>query len=67
MTTDDGQELDDMEEAAGDAGWDSLDVLRSRAAASRGKRDDAIKDLRRSMTDAEIREDFGIDLRGIEG
>lgn len=67
MTRDDGQELDDMEEAAGDAGWDALDVLRSRAAASRAERDEAIKDLRQSMTDDEIREDFGIDLRGIEG
>lgn len=67
MTIDDGQELDDVEEAAGDTGWDALDVLRSRAAASRAARDEAVKDLRRSMTDGEIREDFGIDLRGIEG
>ena len=67
MTTDDGQELDNTEESADDARWDALDVLRSRAAASRGARDEAIEDLRQSMTDDEIREDFGIDLRGIEG
>ncbi len=49
-----------------ETGWDPLEVMRARAAASRLNRDEAISSLRESMTDDEIRDDFGIDLRQIE-
>lgn len=67
MANDDEYELDDAEEDPEGAGWDALDVLKARAAASRSERDEAIRELRRLMTDDEIREDFGLDLRGLEG
>lgn len=67
MTSDDDPELNDFEEGQGDTSWDALEVMRARAEASRTDRDEAISTLRESMTDDEIRDDFGIDLREIEG
>ena len=67
MATEDEHDTDDLEEESEVDVWDAVDVLRSRAASSRAERDEAIADLRQSMTDGEFREDFGIDLREIEG
>ena len=67
MSSDDDLKLNDLEEGQGETSWDALEVMRARAEASRTDRDDAISTLRESMTDDEIRDDFGIDLREIEG
>ncbi len=64
-----GERDAEPEGAGGDqdeAGWDALEVMRARATASRLHRDEAISSLRESMTDDEVRDDFGIDLRQIE-
>lgn len=60
---DDVVEPDDLDEGQSQPPWDAAEVMRARAEASRARRDDAIGELRESMTDEEIREDFGIDLR----
>lgn len=39
------------------------DVLRERAAASREQRDRALEELRALVSDEEIAEEFGIDVR----
>ena len=49
-----------------DGGWDAVEVLRGRAAESREERDEAIAQLRETMTDEEILDTFGIDLPEIE-
>lgn len=67
MTSEDDPELNDLEEGHEGTPWDAVEVMRARAAASRTDRDEAISTLRESMTDDEIRDDFGIDLREIEG
>lgn len=67
MSSDDDPELNDLEEGREGTPWDALEVMRARAEASRTDRDEAISTLRESMTDDEIRDDFGIDLREIEG
>lgn len=67
MTSDDDPELNDLGQGREGTHWDALEVMRARAAASRTDRDEAINKLRESMTDDEIRDDFGIDLREIEG
>lgn len=67
MNSDEEPELNDPEEGLERRPWDALEVMRARADASRTDRDEAIRTLRESMTDDEIREDFGIDLREIEG
>ena len=56
------------QEPAGEPGgkWDAAEVLRGRAAESREERDEAIAQLRETMTDEEILDTFGIDLREIE-
>ena len=48
------------------AGWDSRAIMRERAAVTRKDRDQAIADLRASMGDEEILEEFGINLDQIE-
>ena len=58
---------DDLGEDQEDTSWDSLEVMRKRARATRTDRDEAIRTLRESMSDDEIKNDFGIDLREIEG
>ena len=67
MTSDDDPELNDREDDQEGTSWDALEVMRARAEVSRTDRDEAIITLRESMTDDEIRDDFGIDLREIEG
>lgn len=67
MTSNDDADMNDLEEGQQGTPWDALEVMRARAAASRTDRDEAISTLRQSMTDDEIRDDFGIDLREIEG
>ena len=49
-----------------DGEWDAVEVLRGRAAESREERDKAIAQLRETMTDEEILDNFGIDLPEIE-
>ena len=46
--------------------WDGAEVMRLRAEEARTARDDAISQLRASMTDEEILDEFGIDLGEIE-
>lgn len=46
--------------------WDPRQVMRDRAAATRKQRDDSIAQLRESMGDEEILDEFGINLDGIE-
>ena len=46
--------------------WDPRQVMRDRAAATRKQRDDSIAQLRESMDDEEILDEFGINLDGIE-
>ena len=46
--------------------WDAAEVMRLRAEEARTARDDAISQLRASMTDEEILDEFGIDLGEIE-
>ena len=46
--------------------WDPAQILRDRAAATRRDRDASIQDLRRTMDDEEILDEFGINLDGIE-
>lgn len=58
------QQPDDVPEIPA---WDADAIMRQRAAATRAERDAAIADLRDSMSDEEIRADFGIDLDQIEG
>ena len=48
------------------ARWDAAEVMRLRAEETRTARDDAINQLRRSMTDDESLEEFGIDLGEVE-
>jgi len=67
MSRYDDPDLNDLEEGQGETSWNALEVMRARAEASRTDRDEAIGTLRESMTDDEIRDDFGIDLREIEG
>ena len=52
----------------GATGWDPQTVMRDRAAATRKKRDDSIRDLRASMGDDDeaILDEFGINLDQIE-
>jgi hypothetical protein len=45
---------------------DAAEVLLGRAAATRRRRDAAIAQLRETMTDEEILDNFGIDLPEIE-
>lgn len=45
---------------------DALAVLRARAEETRRDRDTAIAELRQTMTDQQILEEFGIDLSPIE-
>ena len=45
---------------------DPRQVMRDRAAATRKQRDDSIAQLRESMDDEEILDEFGINLDGIE-
>ena len=57
------------DEPDGDSGqrvWDPRQVMRDRAAATRKQRDDSIPQLRESMDDEEILDEFGINLDGIE-
>jgi len=58
-------DLDD-EEQSGPA-WDALEVMKDRARATRSDRNESLRILRDSASDDEIRNDFGIDLREIEG
>ena len=67
MTEDEDVEPATRESPEEETSWDALEVLRARAATSRLERDESIKSLRESMTDAEIREEYGLDLHGIEG
>lgn len=46
--------------------WDPAQILRDRAAATRRARDVSIEDLRQTMSDEEILDEFGINLDGIE-
>lgn len=50
--------------SAGDL--DPAEVLRGRSAETRAERDEAIAQLRETMTDEEILDTFGIDLPEIE-
>ena len=57
------------EEPDADSGqrmWDPRQVMRERAAATREQRDDSIAQLRESMDDEEILDEFGINLDGVE-
>lgn len=45
---------------------DTAEVLRGRAAETRAERDEAIAQLRETMSDEEILDTFGIDLHEIE-
>ena len=57
------------EEPDADSGqrmWDPRQVMRDRAAATREQRDDSIAQLRESMDDEEILDEFGINLDGVE-
>ena len=57
------------EEPDADSGqrmWDTRQVMRDRAAATREQRDDSIAQLRESMDDEEILDEFGINLDGVE-
>ena len=57
------------DEPDGDSGQrvrDPRQVMRDRAAATRAARDQAMADLRASMSDEEILDEFGINLDGIE-
>lgn len=45
---------------------DPVHILRDRAAATRRDRDASIQDLRQTMGDEEILDEFGINLDGIE-
>ena len=46
--------------------WDPRQVMRDRAAATRKQRDESIAQLRESMDDEEILDEFGVNLDGIE-
>ena len=50
----------------GNSRWDAVEVMRLRAEEARQDRDEAIANLRQSMSDDEILEEFGIDVREIE-
>ncbi|HET9873181.1 MAG TPA: hypothetical protein VFP89_11390 [Propionibacteriaceae bacterium] len=54
------------EEAAETAAWDAAEVMRGRAAQTREARDQSIAELRASMDDEQILDEFGIDLGEIE-
>lgn len=58
-------DLDDEEQPR--PTWDALAVVKARARAARTDRDESIRTLRATASDDEIRDDFGIDLREIEG
>ena len=64
----DSPEPPPTKEPAGEADGerDAAEVLRGRAAESRKERDEAIAQLRETMTDEEILDNFGIDLPEIE-
>jgi hypothetical protein len=47
--------------------WDAAAIMRQRGEEARTERDDAIKQLRDSMSDEEILVEFGIDLGQIDG
>lgn len=64
--SDESAEADEIDPDEGDELWDAQQVLQARADASRADRDAAISTLRESMSDEEIRDDFGIDLGEIE-
>lgn len=46
--------------------WDASAMMRHRSKEAHTDRDTAIDDLHSSMSDDEILEDFGLDLRQIE-
>lgn len=57
---------DEPEADSGQRVWDPRQVMRDRAAATRKQRDDSIAQLRESMDDEEILDEFGVNLDGIE-
>lgn len=57
---------DELDADSGQRVWDPRQVMRDRAAATRKQRDDSIAQLRESMDDEEILDEFGINLDGIE-
>lgn len=68
MSNDDDLRSDDLDnEDQSNPTWDALEVMKERARAARANRDESIRTLRDSASDDEIRDDFGIDLREIEG
>lgn len=64
--TDRSDDEADASDAAAGPPWDAVEVLRRRAAEARRERDAAIRDLRDTMSDDEILEEFGIDLKALE-
>ncbi len=58
-------ETDDGEAAAAPV-WDAVEVMRTRAAATREERDAAIAELRDAMSDQQVLDKFGINLHQIE-
>jgi hypothetical protein len=46
--------------------WDAEELMRARAAQTRRERDQAIAELRESINDDQVLDEFGIDLGEIE-
>jgi hypothetical protein len=46
--------------------WDAEELMRARAAQTRRERDQAIAELRESIDDDQVLDEFGIDLGEIE-
>ena len=49
-----------------EAEWDAAEVMRRRAELARDQRDRSIAELRASISDEDVLEQLGIDLREIE-
>ena len=54
------------DQPADEPAWSAAEVMRDRAKETRRQRDAAITELRASMDDEQVRDEFGIDLGEIE-
>lgn len=53
-------------EETSERAWDAEELMRARAAERRRERDQSIAELRESMDDAQVLDQFGIDLGELE-
>ena len=64
-----GEDMTDSDnptDTSGGSDWAALDILRSRARAAAERRDASIAELRQEIDDANVLDEFGIDLSRLE-